>query len=112
MAHMSPALNGSTALQHFERGNAVKIRNGIMFDFYPGLPHILYILYTCMVILQLELSFETRSIPMNFLPALQELDLCDEVWSCPRNLVGPDVMFLVNPEPTIKVADLFIHFPS
>ena len=49
---------------------------------------------------------------MNFLPASQELDLCDEVWSCPRNLVGPDVMFLVNPEPTIKVADLFIHFPS
>ena len=26
---MSPALNGSSALQHFEHGNAVKIRNGI-----------------------------------------------------------------------------------
>ena len=37
---MSPALNGSTALQHFERGDMVEIRNGIMFDFYPGLPHV------------------------------------------------------------------------
>ena len=37
---MSPALNGSFVLQHFERGNAIEIRNGIMFDFYPGLPHI------------------------------------------------------------------------
>ena len=38
---MSPARNGSTALQRFERGNAIAIRNGIMFDFYPGLPHII-----------------------------------------------------------------------
>ena len=37
---MSPARNGSTALQRFERGNALEIRNGIMFDFYPGLPHM------------------------------------------------------------------------
>ena len=37
---MSPALNGSSALQRFERSNAIEIRNGIMFDFYPGLPHI------------------------------------------------------------------------
>ena len=37
---MSPALNGSTALQRFEHSNAVEIRNGIMFDFYPGLPHM------------------------------------------------------------------------
>ena len=48
---------------------------------------------------------------MNFLPALQDLDLYDEVWSCPRNLVGPEVIFLVNSELTIKVADLFIFFP-
>ena len=33
---MSPALNGSSALQHFKRSNAIEIRNGIMFDFYPG----------------------------------------------------------------------------
>ena len=37
---MSPGLNGSIALQRFERGNAVEIRNRIMFDFYPGLPHM------------------------------------------------------------------------
>ena len=44
-AHMNPALKGSYALQHFERGNAVKIRNDIMFDFYTELTHIKY-LYT------------------------------------------------------------------
>ena len=37
---MSPTLNASTMLKHFECGNAVEMRNGIMFDFYPGLPHI------------------------------------------------------------------------
>ena len=39
---MNPALNGSSALQRFERGNAVEIRNRIMFGFYPGLPHVSY----------------------------------------------------------------------
>jgi len=38
--HVSPACNGSTALQCFEHGNALEIRNGIMFDLYPGLPQI------------------------------------------------------------------------
>ena len=37
---MNPALNGSTALQRFKCGNVVKIGNGIMFDFYPGLPYM------------------------------------------------------------------------
>ena len=43
--HMSPALNESTALQLFECGNAVEIRDGIMFDFYPGLPHTVCVGY-------------------------------------------------------------------
>ena len=33
-------LNRSTALQRFKSGNVVEIGNGIMFDFYPGLPHM------------------------------------------------------------------------
>ena len=37
---MSPALNGSSGLQCFKCSNAVKICNRIMFDSYPGLPHI------------------------------------------------------------------------
>ena len=37
---MSHALNGSAVLQRFERGNEVEIRNGMMFDFFPGLPHM------------------------------------------------------------------------
>ena len=38
---MSPALNGSSAIQRFERSNAIEICNGITFDFYTGLPHII-----------------------------------------------------------------------
>ena len=26
--------------RHFEHSDAIKIRNGIIFDFYTGLPHI------------------------------------------------------------------------
>ena len=36
---MSPALNGGYALQCFKCGNMVEICNGIMLDFYLGLPH-------------------------------------------------------------------------
>ena len=37
---MSPALNGSSAVRHFERSNAIEIRDGITFDFYTGLPQL------------------------------------------------------------------------
>ena len=37
---MGSTPNGSSALRRFERGNALEIRNGIMFDFYQGLPHM------------------------------------------------------------------------
>ena len=44
---MSPALKGSSVLQYFEHGNTVEIHNGKMFDFYPGLPHMMFrIVYT------------------------------------------------------------------
>ena len=39
-ARMSSTRNESSALQHFDRGNTVEINNGIMFHFYPGLPHM------------------------------------------------------------------------
>ena len=29
-----PALNGSSALEHFKSSNAGEVHNGIMFDFY------------------------------------------------------------------------------
>ena len=38
---MSPALNGSSAIQRFEYSNAIELRDGITFDFYMGLSHIL-----------------------------------------------------------------------
>ena len=37
---MSPALNRSSAIWRFEGSDAIKICDGITFDFYMGLPHI------------------------------------------------------------------------
>ena len=37
---MSPTLNRSSLIRRFEGSNAIKIRNGITFDFYTELPHI------------------------------------------------------------------------
>ena len=37
---MSPALNGSSAIRHFEGNAAIEIHDGITFDFYTGLPYI------------------------------------------------------------------------
>ena len=39
---MSPALNGSSAIRCFEGSDAIEMRDGITFDFYTGLPHILW----------------------------------------------------------------------
>ena len=39
-AHTSPALNGSSAIRRFKHSGAIKICDGITFDFYIGLPHI------------------------------------------------------------------------
>ena len=37
---MSPTLNGSSAIRRFEGSDAIKICDGITFDFYTGLPHM------------------------------------------------------------------------
>ena len=43
---MSPALSRSSALYHVKLGDALEIRNGIIFDFYWGLPtYILFSFY-------------------------------------------------------------------
>ena len=41
--HMSPALNGCSMLEHFKRSNATEVHYGIMFNFYPGLPHVMHL---------------------------------------------------------------------
>ena len=51
---MSPSLKGSTALKCFERSNAVEIRNRIMFDFYPGLPHMYANLSQCKIMTEVN----------------------------------------------------------
>ena len=40
IAHMSPTLSGSLALYHIKLGDALELCNGIIFDFYSGLPHL------------------------------------------------------------------------
>ena len=37
---MSPTLSGSLALYHIKLGDALELCNGIIFDFYSGLPHL------------------------------------------------------------------------
>ena len=37
---MSPALNGSSVIPHSKSSDGIKIRNGITFDFYTGLPRM------------------------------------------------------------------------
>ena len=57
---MSPTLNGSSALQCFERGNVIEMCNGIMFDFSPGLTHI-------------QFSYSTHYLTLeNFSPVVAE----------------------------------------
>ena len=38
-AHLSPVLNGCLEILHFERSDAIEIRDRVMFVFYSGLPH-------------------------------------------------------------------------
>ena len=45
---MSSALNGSSAIRHFEGSDAIEICDGITFDFYTRLPHIaLEFIFNC-----------------------------------------------------------------
>ena len=41
---MSSALNGSSATRHFEGSDVTEIHDGITFDFYTGLPQMVYII--------------------------------------------------------------------
>ena len=40
---MSCALNGGSAVRHFEGNDAVEMRDRIDFDFYTGLPQVIVI---------------------------------------------------------------------
>ena len=43
-SHMSPALNGSSEIQRFERSDAIEIHDGIIFNFYTRLAHIVLVI--------------------------------------------------------------------
>ena len=40
---MSPTLSGTSVVLRAKFGDALEIRDGIIFDFYPGLPHMSFI---------------------------------------------------------------------
>ena len=42
---MSPTFNGSSLIQHFEGNDAIEIDEGITFDFYTGLPHVVSMVF-------------------------------------------------------------------
>ena len=58
--HMSAALNASSAIWHFERSNAIEIHNGITFDFYMGLPHMVIIIINKVWFNELVFSVDTQ----------------------------------------------------
>ena len=37
-SRLSPARNGSSEIQRFEHSDAIEMHDGIIFDFYTGLP--------------------------------------------------------------------------
>jgi len=59
---MSPTFNRSSALERFKRSYAIEIRNGIMFNFYPGLPHVLLSLYALILLLSIGLYAVTAAL--------------------------------------------------
>ena len=76
---MSPTLKRSSVVRHFEHINGIKIRYGIIFDLYTGLPHIYSPLHSCFhsnrwVLFSMywqevvdSVSYTTRSCKMMFL---------------------------------------------
>ena len=55
-ARMSPTLNGSSAIRRFERSVAIEIHDGITFDFYTGLAHLLLTVVTRVAVRELTLQ--------------------------------------------------------
>ena len=48
-------------LQCFECSNVIEIHNGIMFDFYPGLPHIIFMIGTIAAVLLTSIQTMTTA---------------------------------------------------
>ena len=47
---LGPAINGSSEIQRFECSDVIKVCNGIIFDFYTGLPHVCVCVYVCVCV--------------------------------------------------------------
>ena len=77
IARKSSALNRSSVLQHFEDSNAIEIPNRIMmFDFYPGLPHIDFLTCSHITIITFTLRTFHIKFPCTFPTVLSLHLLC------------------------------------
>ena len=77
IARKSSALNRSSVLQHFEDSNAIEIPNRIMmFDFYPGLPHMDFLTCSHITIITFTLRTFHIKFPCTFPTVLSLHLLC------------------------------------
>ena len=67
---MSSTFNGSSALECFELRSPIKIHNGIMLDFYLGLPHNYHLSYKC----------NNFSIPISLPHAIHKMKIAIGSW--------------------------------
>ena len=90
-ARLSPALSRSSALEHFERSNVSEIRNGILFDFYLGLPHMLNTVAT------VTISLHHSPVSVSFIVIL--LFIMTQL-----TITMVMVMIIINPAPPVTPA--------
>ena len=90
-ACLSPALNRSSVLEHFERSNASEIHNGIMFDFHPELPHMLN-------------TVATVTISLHHSPDSVSFAVCLLFIMTQPTITMVMVMIIINPAPPVTPA--------
>ena len=75
-ARMNLALHASSALERFEHSNAIEIHNRIMFDFYPGLPHVCIQMWAWSTSRRSIVSWMSGMPKHDLLVCTQEFALC------------------------------------
>ena len=75
---MSPALNGSSMLECFERSSVIEICNG-MFNFYRGQPHVF--IFVC-IYMYIVILIWTSVISTLTYPTPKFIDICCALRTC------------------------------
>ena len=71
---MSPAQSGSLALSHVELADALEIRDALIFDFYPGLPHVIFsnLIDACLILEKYKVVYTVNKVACHFYNFLYE----------------------------------------